>query len=190
MIAFLQTIDDFLFVLINQTLSATWLDPVMHVLSGKYEWIPLYVFIVYQLFRKYAPLKALMMVALVVAAFGIADSFSSRVMKPVFKRKRPFLHEHLNARLPDGPAGSRYGFVSSHSANFFAMLLLSGLFLEYKKIKLAFWMLLAALVAYSRVYLGVHFPSDVFAGGLIGIAVALGLYYLFRKLENRPALKA
>jgi undecaprenyl-diphosphatase len=111
-------------------------------------------------------------------------------MKPVFKRKRPFLHEHLNARLPDGPAGSRYGFVSSHSANFFAMLLISGLFLEYKKTKLAFWMLLAALVAYSRVYLGVHFPSDVFAGGLIGIAVALGLHYLFRKLENRPALRA
>lgn len=178
----LENLDFTLFRLINQTLSAAWLDQFMILLSSKYFWIPLYLLIIFRIFRFNAVKKSMVMILFLILAFAVSDSFSSRIMKPVFKRKRPFLHQELTARLPDGPAGSKYGFVSSHSANFFAVLLLSGLFFGFNRKQLLAWLSMAVLVAYSRVYLGVHFPGDVFGGALLGVLVASGLWFLYRRL--------
>lgn len=182
MIEILENVDFTLFRLINQTMSAAWLDQFMILLSSKYLWIPLYLFIIFRIFRFNAVKKSVVMTLFLILAFAISDSFSSRIMKPVFKRKRPFLHQELTARLPDGPAGSKYGFVSSHSANFFAVLMLSGLFFGFNRKQLLAWLSMAAMVAYSRVYLGVHFPGDVFGGAVLGLLVAFGLWYIYRRI--------
>jgi undecaprenyl-diphosphatase len=183
--------DQLLFKIINQKLSAEWLDSVMVFASSKYGWLPLYAMIAVLLFYRQPWKLGLARVLLVVAAFGISDSFTSRVMKPLFKRQRPYTIEENNARLPLVAAEKQakfisdnqknYGFVSSHSANFFAiMLLASGLlgFRGFRKYALVF---IAALVAYSRVYLGVHYPADVIVGGLVGGGIALGLFYCYKR---------
>lgn len=181
MMTYITQWDHALFVLINQRWAASWLDPVMIFASHKLSWLPLYVIIIYLLWKKHGMKRSLVMVFLLLLAFGISDSFSSRFMKPVFQRKRPFLIESLHARLPDGPAHSRYGFVSSHAANFFAITTLSILFLGYGRRAYLILHGIAALVAYSRVYLGVHFPADVFAGAVIGALVAYLLAFLYRR---------
>lgn len=181
MIEWVTRIDHALFVLINQRWAAPWLDPVMIAASHKYTWIPLYMLLIWLLYRQYGTRKAAVMTLLLVLAFGISDSFSSRLMKPVFKRKRPFLVESLNARLPDGPAHSRYGFVSSHSANFFAITTLAVLLLGRSRRKFLLFHGIAVLVAWSRVYLGVHFPADVAAGAALGALVAYLLAMIYRR---------
>ena len=176
----LEQTDARLFTLINRDLAASWADPVMHLASHHWFWVPLYAWLVFQFWKRFGR-RAWLPVLLAFTAFGLSDSISSRVFKPGFKRERPFLNEHLQARLPEGPAGSKYGFVSSHAANVFAIYTLSLLMLGYRKGKAAVLLAVAGLVAYSRVYLGVHYPMDVLAGGLFGAAVAYGLFAAFRK---------
>ncbi|MBL7813076.1 MAG: phosphatase PAP2 family protein [Bacteroidetes bacterium] len=185
MIETIQSWDNAVFVWINQTAIADWLDSVMIFFSSKWAMIPAYLFLVLSFIRKFGK-KSWIPVLFCVLAFGIADSFSSRVMKPVFQRKRPFLHQELHARLPDGPAGSRYGFVSSHSANMFAVLTLAGLMLGWKGGRMWALLSLSALIAYSRVYLGVHFPTDVIVGAFLGLLIALVLHALFRRWQILP----
>lgn len=158
--------DHKLFVFVNQTLSSESLDGLMHFLSSKWMFIPIYIIAVLKMFQKYRK-RFWMPVLLCLLAFGLADSISSKIFKPTFKRVRPAFCETMNPRLPDGKPGSHYGFVSSHAANTFAVypLIVVLLFSQYSKqsmrlntnktyILVAFFV--SGLVAYSRVYNGVH----------------------------------
>ena len=72
--------------------------------------------------------------------------------------------------------------MSSHSANFFALVTLSVLLLGWKgRSRLALYGI-AALVALSRVYLGVHYPGDVIGGALVGTGIALTIAFAYRQL--------
>lgn len=178
--AWLERTDQQLFILINRKLCASWADPVMHLASHHWFWIPVYGWLVYRFIRHYSR-NAWLPVLLTITAFALSDSISARIIKPGFQRERPFLRAELAARLPDGPAGSKYGFVSSHAANVFAIYTLSILLLGYRRGKAAVLLGIAGLVAYSRVYLGVHYPMDVICGGLFGAGIALGLFIGFRR---------
>jgi len=112
--------------------------------------------------------------------FGLADSISSRICKPLFARVRPAWEESLHPRTPNGLPGSKYGFVSSHSANAFAVFSTAMMLLGLGRRPRLALMYLASCIAYSRVYLGVHYFGDVFFGALLGLAIAHGILRLYR----------
>ena len=105
-------------------------------------------------------------IASIVLIIGVilADYSSAQIIKPCFQRLRPS-HDILDQIRLLVPKGGRYGFVSSHAANMYVSATILGYF--YSKQKRLFFTI-ASLVAFSRVYVGVHYPADIVFGGLLG----------------------
>lgn len=174
--------DTSLFLKING-LHNSFFDPIMYALSSKFFWIPFYALIIYFLYRAYGKniWQSLLMIALLIAS---ADQLASHLIKNTVKRLRP---SHVIELIPQihlskaGPGGL-YGFVSSHAANSFALMVFLLLLLDksYRPLKISL-ILWAILVSYSRMYNGVHYPLDVFVGGIIGSLLGI-IYYQIHQL--------
>ena len=186
MLEVLQNLDRQVLLAINRAHTPA-LDAIMTFASNRYVWIPAYALLVtvlIDLFRR----RALLLLSLVVAAVGLADSITSRLFKPFFARLRP-CHDGKLARLlhlPDG-CGGQFGFLSSHAANsmalavFLLLVLPKGRFHATKALAFG-W---AFLLSYSRMYLGAHYPSDVLGGAAIGALLGWGAASLFHWLTIR-----
>ncbi len=183
MIESLEQFDQQLFLFINAIHSPFW-DKVMVFLSGKWEWAPLYAILLFFLIRRDLKFSWLSLLSIVVLIL-LADQISVKLFKDVFQRYRPCHNLELQSliHLVDNHCGGKYGFVSSHASNSFALAGFISLFFKNKY--LASGMLLwAAVVSYSRIYLGVHYPADVVVGSLLGLSLALLMYFLYDKTHE------
>lgn len=187
----LLQLDRDLFLALNGTHSPFW-DPVMAFFSAKTVWIPLYAAILYGFYhfsdRTLPPrkrwLQALAGVAAVLVCFTLCDRCGAW-LKEWVGRPRPAWDPALDGmgRLLEGK-GSHNGFPSNHAANTFGLALLSGLIFK-RRWYLVLMLLWAAAVSYSRIYVGKHFPLDVVCGTLLGLAVAWGVWLLYRQSCRR-----
>ncbi len=178
-------IDDQIYILVNQTLSASWLDPLMYYVSHKWFWLPVYALIIGICIKNFK-VKAWLPVLCMLLCLVASDRFTSGVMKPLFNRVRPCHEIHLHPRIIDGVHCSDTGsMASSHAANHFALSVFLVLLFGIKGAMR--WVLIAwaSLVAYSRVYLGVHYPSDVLVGAAVGTAIAFIIHFLYLKFINQ-----
>ncbi len=184
MLETLITWDTDLFLFLNGIHSPFW-DQVMWLITGKWIWIPLYLFILGWLIRDYR-WRAAVLLIFVVILITLSDQSSVHLFKEIFQRLRPChdarIAEHVHT--VNGKCGGKYGFVSSHAANTFAIAVFSLLLIRnrYYSISIIAW---ASLVSYSRVYLGVHFPGDIIAGALLGGFVGYIVYKGYRITELR-----
>jgi undecaprenyl-diphosphatase len=138
--------------------------------------VPVLLAAIYR-FRKW---EGLLFLLCALLATGISDWLFGKWMKPFFGRLRPpvaGLETILRA-----PHYGGYSFPSNHAANMFCLAAFAGFYFPRLRIPL---FSIAALTAYSRVYCGVHFPSDVLAGALLGSLLGLGLAVSFKPLWIR-----
>lgn len=180
----LEHLDQQLFLFLNSHNSPFW-DQVMHAISGKVIWAPLYLAILIYLGFKYKR-KFLIIILFVILAVTLADQVSVQLFKNVFHRLRPCHEPALQGmiHLFNGECGGKYGFVSSHATNSFNVALLSLMFIKKRwyTISIILW---ALIIGYSRVYLGVHYPGDVICGSLVGAFIGWGVYKLYEVTDNR-----
>jgi undecaprenyl-diphosphatase len=123
------------------------------------------------------------MIGLVIT---LADQISSGICKPFFARFRPTQDPDLMYMIDivNGYRGGRFGFTSSHAANTFAVAVFVSLLMRSWSLSITM-ILWAALNAYSRIYLGVHYPGDILFGTLTGIGVGVLVYILYHLLKNK-----
>ena len=184
-----ERIDQQLLLFIN-SLNSPFFDQVMHAISGKLIWVPLYLAILIFLGIKYKRKFFIILIFIILAA-TLADQ-SSVFVKNLFLRLRPCHEPSLKGlvHLVNGECGGMYGFVSSHATNSFNVALLSLLFVKKRwySISIIAW---ALVVGYSRIYLGVHYPGDVLCGSLLGAFIGWSMFRLYvltdnKILKNRP----
>ena len=129
---------------------------------------------------------ALLVLAMLVLAFVIADQVSSGLIKHLVERLRPTHDPSLGdaVHIVNGYRGGMYGFVSSHAANAFAAATFIALIMRHRlvTISLLAW---AALQCYSRVYLGVHYPGDILGGVIVGVLAGWLVWGLMRWIQHR-----
>ncbi len=176
--------DQAAFLFLNGMHSPFW-DQVMHWISGKYSWMPLYILIIgYMVYR--FRWKSILIILLVVLLVTLSDWTSVHLFKNVFHRLRPCHNQDIShlVHLVNNHCGGKYGFVSSHAANAFAVVGYTSLIIRnrYYTYGIILW---AIIVGYSRIYLGVHYPGDVLGGAMLGLIVGYLVYLIFKFIEKR-----
>lgn len=157
-----------------------WLDPVMVFFSKVYVWVPLYLATIILLFCRLSWRKALIGSLMLIAAFAFTDIFTHWLKEHVFLRLRPCEDPALSGLIHLlEKHGSLYGFPSGHAANTFGFAAASAWLLKRKwwTIPIFCW---AALVSYSRIYVGKHFLGDVLGGTMFGLLAAGAAILLMR----------
>ena len=172
---------------------APWADTLMWIISAKATWIPLYLLLIGLLVWRYRkPVltsekwlqkvpACVVMIVMLGLAVGVADFIASGILKDLVARPRPTRVPELEGvlHLVNGYKSGTYGFVSSHAANTMALALLFSLIWRNKIVTIGM-MLWVAANCYSRMYLGVHYPTDILGGLIVGSLVAVLAYWVLR----------
>jgi undecaprenyl-diphosphatase len=175
--------DEQLFLYLNSQ-HMDWLDPLMNMLTEKLFWLPLYAFFLFLIIKHFKK-GSIWIVAGVGLAILMADQSTSGFMKPFFERLRPCHDPRFEGMVFNyGGCGGMYGFASSHAANSFALAIYLNL-IFFKKLKGFGWMFLwAAVISFTRIYVGVHYPLDVIIGGLVGLVSGWLAWFVLTKLRK------
>jgi undecaprenyl-diphosphatase len=191
MIDFIFEIDKSIVTAINSAHNPFW-DEVMWFVSSKIFWLLPLSMIIFLAWKNLGVKSFWLFVICGIGLYAITDQVCLHFFKNLFLRQRPSYHPELSKILHFYNNDGEYyrgkelaSFVSSHAANYFSIF--SFLFFALgKKMNPLLWLLLAIglLICYSRMYLGVHYPSDLIGGALVGILLAyLVEKYVFRKLS-------
>jgi len=186
MLEHLIQLDRHVFHIINYDMANPFFDSIMPWVSHAQNWIPLYVLIILFCLWKYKK-KGLVIIAVIALSAGLADCTCNLVLKPLVHRVRPCRDP---ATAPTDIArigcGMGYSFPSIHAADHFATAIVIILIFWRKWRWIWFWGILwAGLISFSRIYVGVHFPSDVLFGMLYGTLIGWLMSRLFKWLQQK-----
>ena len=173
-----------------------WLDVAMTKISGIAMWVPLYLLIIYMVWRRYSWRGLLAFAVAMGVAISLADMVSG-IFKhqgifadlwPSFPARPRPMHtaEGLDFVTNGYYTGNKFGTVSGHSATIWAIAILSAMIIKRKWFT-ALMIVVALLVCYSRIYLACHFPQDILLGAGVGVLSAfcgVGLFRLFKVKEG------
>jgi undecaprenyl-diphosphatase len=186
MIEKLIEFDVHLFLFLNG-LRNPFFDFVFWWASQPLVWVPVYICLLYFVIKAYR-WQTLFVVLFVALCITLTDQMTVHLFKNVFLRLRPTHNPMIQFQVHTlyGYYGGDYGFVSSHAANFFGLATFLSVLL-YRKIRhfVLFSLIWVSLIAYSRIYLGVHYPADVVCGALLGILVGFLLGLVFNYFSTR-----
>ena len=171
----------------------TTLDSLMSAISGIVMWIPLYLLILYMVWRRWSWRGVVALILAVALALGLADLLAGifkhsgplKNLWPDFPaRLRPMFSEGLSdVNIPSTNHG-RYGTVSAHAATIVSLSIISAYAIHRRWFS---WLIamVAIAICYSRIYLACHFPQDILLGAALGVVTATLGILVFRAIAGK-----
>ena len=186
MIEWLENIDRILFLWLNG-FHNDFFDAFFWCVTSKYFGLPFYVIVIWMLIRKYGWKTGAILIVGAILSIALSDLSSNHLFKNIFLRYRPGYNLEIGEQVHNLIVeGARYrgkidaSFLSAHAANMFAIATFVGFSLNRKVLWIGF--LVAALIGYSRIYIGVHYPADICCGSILGLFLGWLMYRFFSNL--------
>jgi len=185
MLETIKSIDETLFLFLNAQHNS-FFDPLMWLFSEKLFWGPLYVWFLWLLHKRYPKQYWTVLIAIVLMIV-VSDQLCN-LAKDNVMRLRPSqeLHLYSMVHILNDYRGGTYGFYSGHSSNAFAVaFFMITIIADRRKYIIPISITYAILTAYSRIYLGVHYPGDVLIGAIMGSLLGTGFAFAHDRLRAR-----
>ncbi len=183
MLEYLVHLDKKLFVFLNN-LGSTPFDRFWLLITQQINWIPFFLILLFILFKKLGPKKLLIAILSVAALITFTNEITD-VIKFSVQRIRPCNDDTLVGLIRVVKDSDTFSYFSGHASNSTASMMFVYLILRryYKYSYLIF--LYPLIFAYSRIYLGLHFPLDIISGYVFGSFTGILFYFLFDKISNK-----
>ena len=185
MLETIKAIDENLFLFLNAQHNS-FFDPLMWLFSNKIFWGPLYVWFLWLLHKRFPKQYWTVLIAIILMIV-VSDQLCN-LAKDNVMRLRPSQEPHLMpfVHIVNDYRGGMYGFYSGHSSNAFAVaFFMITVIAGKRKYIIPVSLTYAVLTAYSRIYLGVHYPGDILAGAIMGMLVGTGFAFTHKRLRNK-----
>ena len=185
MLETINSVDESLFLFLNAH-HTTFFDSLMWLFSEKFFWVPLYAWFLWLSYKRYT--KHFWTVLVTIILMIVASDQICNLAKDNILRLRPSQEPHLYSlvHIVNDYRGGTYGFYSSHASNAFAVaFFLITILAGRQKYIIPVTLTYAILTAYSRIYLGVHYPGDVLTGIIMGTFIGIGFAYAHDKLRAK-----
>lgn len=163
-----------------------YLDGIMWTITRTSTWLLLFGALFYIVIKNNKLKQSLVIFILVALLITVADQVASGICKPLFQRFRP-THDPIVGPMIDivnGYRGGKYGFFSSHASNTFAGATFFALLFRSTPVSIVLF-IWATLCTYSRLYLGVHYPTDILTGLTFGIFSGYVFHFLYAYVGKR-----
>lgn len=169
MIEILTSIDEQILLFFNG-LHTPLMNDIALFITGKLTWLPFYIFLLDILVRKLGPKKAGLTLIAIVLAILLADQICASLIRPIVARLRPCSPDNPISQFIEtvnGVCPHSYSWPSCHAANTFALATLLSIVIRSRRFTtmMVTW---AVIVSLSRLYMGVHYPTDLLCGAAFG----------------------
>jgi undecaprenyl-diphosphatase len=184
----LVQLDTELFVYLNGLGTKSW-DAFWMFYTTKFNWIPFYALLLFLMYKRINSIKVFLFTLIVIVLMvTFTDQITNLFKKVLVMRLRPCYNPEIEdiTRLVKRSCGGKYGYFSGHASNSMAVAVFTSLMLRSKYKYIPYILVVWAIgMAYSRIYVGVHYPLDVLSGMLFGVISGVLFYKLFKYIQFR-----
>lgn len=179
----IQELDTNLFVYLNGLGSETY-DKLWLIITDQLNWTPLFLLIFYLIYKKIGGKQILYLLLFIAVLIAFTDQ-TTNLVKNTVQRLRPCNNPDINSFIRVVQVRKSFSFFSGHAANTMAVATFLYLVLKRHFKYLGFLFLWPLVFAYSRIYLGLHYPGDILTGYFVGAVFGSLIYLVYRKLKPK-----
>jgi undecaprenyl-diphosphatase len=181
MIEKIKELDSNLLVYLNGLGSEKY-DPFWLFITNQFYWTPFFLLLFYLIYKKIGGKQTLYIILFVAVLIAFTDQ-TTNLFKHTFARLRPCNSPDIKSIIRIVQVRNSYSFFSGHAANTMAVATFLFLILKRYYKYFGFLFLWPLIFAYSRIYLGLHYPGDILTGYFFGAVFGSLLYLVYRKLK-------